>query len=1242
LLFGSLDFDLFDGAKWSVATSSQLGYYPKFDAGQRGSKVWVLTHNQFGYLDGLETDGPWRFIDFTTKLTGAVGSSTWLPRGVEGTESTAILSLENEVWAFTNDSFQKLRETSSSGFTLLREQADGSTFWFNGDSTLGTLSQDGKISIVSYRNREDWDGHITTGDYGLGPYGVLRQEDGAYFRLELAPVETASGPQKFALAHATLDDSDLILAYARHGFAVSRQNTFIWDSNAQPLTESARRQFAVEWNVDIEADQDGNLFITGDQPPVVWHQPGLIWEWSQDDAPYEIVSEVAQGRYVLRSQNGPNLILGKGEGPILAPPHYQGQVLYLADGPAGSWRYTNEATLEWQSREASEPSDAVPLGNVRAVLKIDEKADRALVVTRDQWWVAHRSTAGQIELTPIYENEGFDWVFHRIGRDIWAFLSEGKIVRFQVGTDHSITRWIEYPSPFPSGPETDFPFLTQWNGQAVALNAQNAGGFILNETTGEWDSIPGLVQFEIETVWTNTDGSLSLIGRSVRAGTRRIPLLVTFPSEAGGLQKPRFQWIPADLGIRRFSLLMRDEREDRWWLGGSGKLFSIENAALRSFDEPPAGIALRTSLAGDPEVDLNALPFETPSFSFSWNFKNWASNPPYAVEVRLAGGVGDWERADGASRIFSNLREGPYTFQTRLRDPLGETFAGPAIAFRILPPWWRTSTAYAFYLLGAIGLTYAAFRLYTYRQRLRQDHLEEIVRQRTVALQEAMQAKSVFIANMSHELRNPMNGIVGISELLGRTELSGDQRGYLKTLRACAEQLGQMIGDVLDFAKIEAGRMRLDKRPFGLKAMLEKAIEVTSWDATQSNHRVHLRIEGDTPMLVVSDDRMITQILINFLTNACKYANPGDIYLRAKVEPRLRNRIGVRFEVEDFGPGLTDEERIQVFERFYRTNRASNSPVRGSGLGLSVASEMARLLGGEIGVESNRWKGSTFYLQVDLMIPEGMEPQSALPDFDHDYVGSCLVVDDMDYNRLVCAGMLESLGFTVTAVGNGAEAIDCLLSAEYDFAFLDFDLPDMTGPDIVRRVRRERPQCATRCFAVTAYVSQEKRDACREVGMLGFVSKPISREKLRESLLSIGLDEASLKSGGYRVRPDEEGADHYDLEPLVMLARGDREKLRERAEHYVEVMAEELQSLRALIEEPSTDVLAIRKQLHRLLSHGSVIKAEHFLESVRELSDKVKTQPRPQWETAIELLEEAKREVAVNLRRIVAQYRSSE
>lgn len=711
---------------------------------------------------------------------------------------------------------------------------------------------------------------------------------------------------------------------------------------------------------------------------------------------------------------------------------------------------------------------------------------------------------------------------------------------------------------------------------------------------------------------------------------------------------PEFRWYPGTLDIGSLTCLAWEPRHGHIFIGGTEKLLSFSESLLRPLTElPPVHLEMtagtETAWQDSDHATVESLPFDASQLRFRWYGEEWQSRAPYRVETRVAGLSPAWTASPNAEREFSGMREGRYTLEARVLDPFGSVRQELAYGFRILPPWYRSSWAYGAYVFLLLAAIWASFRFYSFRQRIQREYLETVVRKRTAELEEANAAKAEFVANMSHELRNPINGVVGLTELLEHSGLEEEQSRLVKTLRACSEQLGRMIGDVLDFAKIEAGRLTLDKRAFHAPTMVERVIEVVSWDAEQSSHHIVHQSEGEAPYLVTGDDAKISQILINFLNNACKYGDPGRIILRSIYSPGMSNRLNLRFEVADGGPGMSEEERARVFERFYRAPKAANSPTRGSGLGLAVCAELAELMGAKIGVEANAEGGTTFSFEVALPLPEGVEQGRDVTDFDSTYMGTVLVVDDMDYNRMVAAGLLESLGFTVTSVASGDDAIACLVTADYDFAFLDYELPDMTGPDILRAVQREKVDFRTKCFAVTAYAAEDKRRECFAAGFMGFVSKPISRMRLREVLIGSGLNADDLATGAYQ-QPIVDTTHHaYDLEPLLVLAGGSMERLMDKCEEYLAILRQEVEDTLELVGHRRTeDIPALGKRLHRLTSHASIVKSRTFIEAVDALRWRVKNDGTETWPKAADQVLEKSRELAINLRRVVDEYRSPE
>ncbi len=1227
----------FDGFRWNTTVLEQTQVSTHATLDPESGKIWFFGHRAFGYFPDSAS------LDTGHFITPSVETSELIHRRgayrLVSSHDSVLISSEQAIWHFKQGSWIKLDEQTRAWITL--DGAKSAFYWYRGENLAAEFSQ-GELRTRPIQELACEDFIDRMGPSGIdlintsGLWHIPDQRHRPILRT-MPPEFKEILDRAYYVDAVPLDRMSYVLGTFEEGLKVLNvKGDLLWESSLNAENDRGLQGQKRIFRTQGTSFQD--LFITTANHSFRWQKPGKIWDWSQYGS---------EGGYSFRPDENTVLFnffdhtlkletTGKLERLDLFDGRFFTNYSY---GENGHW-FIFRDWVSWQSADFEtilEPSRVED--ELVWVLPLDHSSSTALLVGTRHFHIAEREE-GHIHTYPIAPIEEPIITFTSFKDSIWYLTRRGSIVRAAL-EQSTEGEWQIVPSKTWHLPQTEyhFGFIHHWGD--IPFTCNDEGVFLYDPLNDRWLPYEELSPFEVRSFTTLADGTL-LLGALARGHSGQIeqPLILNMGKRPSIHAQPSVHWIGADLPLKIPRIFHYDAARETWWLGGDGKLFSIHESVLRSIDEiPTLEIVSNLKQLRKPHPEQIRIPFDSPSLQFNWFFRNWAEVPPFRVEVRLAGRQSRWESLRDQQMQFAGLREGTYTFETRLIDALGRIHPGPTQVFRILPPWYRSPLAYSVYALMALFAIWGGFRFYTFRERVRREHLEVLVRQRTHELEAANAAKSEFVANMSHELRNPMNGVIGLSELLARSKLSPEQDTYIKTLRACAEQLGQMIGDVLDFAKIEAGRMRLDKRPFGLKAMAERVIEIISWEATQRERRIRLSIEGSIPQLVLSDERKITQILVNLLSNACKYADENDIVLRLRTEALMRNRLQIRFEVEDGGPGLTEEEHKHVFERFYRSPRATSSPVRGSGLGLAVCKEMAEFLGGSIGVERNQRGGSTFYLQLGLSLPEGSDAHLHTPDFDQDYIGSVLMVDDMDYNRLVGAGILESLGFSVTSVSSGKEALACLLTAEYDFAFIDFDLPDMDGPEIVREFRQERPGIRTRFFAVTAYVSDSKRKACEAAGMQGYISKPISRAKVREAILACGIDESSLIKGTHRQMGSGNDTE-YDLEPLIILARGDNDRLLAKAEDYLNTLEQEIAALRMLLESEPPDLIKVRKRVHRLLSHGGILKVQKLMQAIDHFQASLADSNQDGWNDCLEGIEEANRELAFNLRRIVESYRS--
>jgi PAS domain S-box-containing protein len=360
----------------------------------------------------------------------------------------------------------------------------------------------------------------------------------------------------------------------------------------------------------------------------------------------------------------------------------------------------------------------------------------------------------------------------------------------------------------------------------------------------------------------------------------------------------------------------------------------------------------------------------------------------------------------------------------------------------------------------------------------------------------ATKAKSEFLANMSHELRTPLNGVLGYAQLLQRDRgLTPFQREAVDAVSKCASQLLDLINDVLDLSKIEAGRMDIEERPADLSALVSDVRYVLAGAAERKALRLATAIGAGVPRWLVLDDRHVRQVLLNLLGNAIKFTPAGEVRLAIDADPSGR----LLFEVTDTGIGMEPVELSEIFAAFAQTRRGAAAG--GTGLGLTISDHLIRQMGGELKVESEPGQGSRFWFSLPL-VPAPEAPRAvrgdrdeALPPLDARLVPgqqvTALVVDDSTANRAILAGLLESAGVRVIAASGGLEGIALAQAHRPDVVFMDLKMDDLDGLEATRRLARDPATAAIPVIAVTASAIGDIRQTARAAGCVDYLSKPI-------------------------------------------------------------------------------------------------------------------------------------------------------
>lgn len=623
------------------------------------------------------------------------------------------------------------------------------------------------------------------------------------------------------------------------------------------------------------------------------------------------------------------------------------------------------------------------------------------------------------------------------------------------------------------------------------------------------------------------------------------------------------------------------------WIGGTNGILRhiVAHGLSAPQPRPPLLRAVARNSANDvPQAITGPLPYSTRSIEFEFAEPDFTRRAALRLQTRVVGIDREWMPADPTSRqILTAVRDGRYTFQVRAVAETGISSLPATFKFEVLPPWYRTTTAVVGGLFGLIPLGYGFYRLRVRALRRHNAELEEKVHRRTEELERASAAKTQFVANMSHDIRNPLNGIVGLTLALDDTRLEKRQREIVATLRECATYLSTLVDDVLDFASIEAGRVELRNGPFVPHELLRSIVTTVKADTAERGAVILVEADPSLPASVLGDAGRVQQILINYVSNALKYAG-GHICLSACVPADSPGEI--EFSVADEGPGISEAEKATLFTKFNRLSRARREDIPGSGLGLAACRLLADHMGGSVGVDSEPGRGARFYLRLPLSIaPVAPEAPQDLPNT------TVLVVEDTDYNAWAASAVLAKLGLTCERARTGEEALRLFRERRFNVVLLDRNLPDLDGTEVARQMRAmESDGLQAVLLAVTAYCTAEDRALCLKSGMDAFVGKPLTPEKLRKVLLATGRRQ--LAAASVHVSPEVPTGSTLDLSLLKYLSNGKSDGLETEITRYIARLDECLAEVTAAID--VANFAALARAAHDLQGHAKLIGAAHL------------------------------------------------
>lgn len=492
--------------------------------------------------------------------------------------------------------------------------------------------------------------------------------------------------------------------------------------------------------------------------------------------------------------------------------------------------------------------------------------------------------------------------------------------------------------------------------------------------------------------------------------------------------------------------------------------------------------------------------------------------------------------------------------------------------------------------------------------------------------EKSLRVKELFLANMSHEIRTPMNGIIGVIDLLERTVITKDQKNYINTIKKSSETLLNILNDILDLSKIEAGKMQLKKEPVNLKNTLEKIYGLYNQQAMSKNIKLIYHLNEKLPDYVLIDETRFLQVISNLVSNAIKFTEGGgsiDIDLKKAKVPGKKHMI--KCVVSDSGIGISHDNIKQLFSLFSQIDNTTTKSYGGTGLGLAISKELCKLMGGKIGVYSTMGHGSSFWFTFEA------EPTTKEAALKHKITESAieiegffmntrpkiLLVDDNKVNRQIAGEILKKSGCIVDLAENGKQSLEFIKQYSYDLIFMDIQMPEMDGVTATRILKEMNIKNLPPIVAMTAYSMKEDKERFLSQGLDDYISKPI---RTNELLNKVGQWTRG-KNVSINQQVNNEPGDHaiLNLETVNQLRNlGGDDMIHQVFNDFIRESRDQLKACKEAIETKDFD--KIRAELHTMKGNAGTLGVEKLSENAKYIEKKIKQDQYESIEQDINLL----------------------